>query len=470
MNIRKINGKLQPFDGEKLKKSILEASKAANEEIDKETLEAMVSSIENNISDDISSEQISEIVENKLMASRYKNTARAYIRYRYNIEVQRVNNSKLLKEFRKKLDGENIENQNANLDENSFSGRMNEASRILLKEDALTNRMSRMAKNNHKNNEIYIHDLDSYSVGMHNCLSIPFDVLFRDGFVTKQTGIRPPRSVSTAMQLIAVLMQLQSLNQFGGVSATHLDWSLIPYVRYSFAKHYKIGLRYFDNFSDDKINKFFEAFNDIEKISIADERYTKNKKAYKYALDMTEKETHQGAEALIHNLNSLQSRSGGQLPFSSINYGTCTLPEGRMVIDAILDTTMEGVGDKHNTPIFPCGIFQYMHGVNDKQGTPNYDMFQKAILATSKRIYPNYCLADWSVNQAAIRQDREIKNRVISLLDIDVYNKLYSWIEKNKDMAEKINLYIENEKILVSNTPQPTEINSTMGKCKLQLI
>ena len=397
MRVRKHNGKYQEFDKEKIEKSILEAAEACGEDIDG-AAKRIANDIEKELLSDesiknINSEKLSEMVENKLMNSSYKNTARCYIRYRYDQEKERIYNSQLIKDFRKKLDGINIENQNANLDERSFSGRMNEASRIMLKDDALYNRMSKMARDNHLNNEIYIHDLDSYSSGMHNCLSIPFDELLEKGFTTRQADVRSPRSINTALQLVAVIMQLQSLQQFGGVSATHLDWTLVPYVRYSFVKHYKDGMKYIEGIdwkkpSDEK----------IKSTSIDDEVYTKNAKVYQYALDMTDKEIHQGCEALYHNLNTLQSRSGQQLPFSSINYGTCTLTEGRMVTNALLDASLEGIGPLHKTPIFPCGIFQYWKGVNDKPGTPNYDLFKKALKSTSKRLYPNYCNVDWSNN------------------------------------------------------------------------
>ena len=122
-------------------------------------------------------------------------------------------------------------------------------------------------------------------------------------------------------------------------------------------------------------------------------------------MDMTEKEVHQAVEGLYHNLNTLQSRSGNQLPFTSINYGTCTLPEGRMFTHALLEVSIEGLGKLHKTSIFPCGIFQYMKGVNDKPGTPNYDLYQLALQSTAERLYPNYANVDWSGNAGYDRDD-----------------------------------------------------------------
>ena len=148
-------------------------------------------------------------------------------------------------------------------------------------------------------------DLDSYAVGMHNCLSIPFDDLLANGFNTRQTDVRPANSINTAFQLVAVLFQLQSLQQFGGVSATHLDWTMVPYVRKSFRKHYIDGMKYIEEFHDEKF------FNHIPiDAGIEDEEYKVYPKVYKYAMDMTIKETQQAVEGMYHNLNTLQSRSG----------------------------------------------------------------------------------------------------------------------------------------------------------------
>lgn len=160
-------------------------------------------------------ESIQTIVEDKLMNSSMKDVARQYIRYRYDREKEREKKSKLMKQISEKINASNVQNQNANVDEHSFGGRMGEANSAVMKNYALNYCMSEMAKNNHLNNEIYVHDLDAYAVGMHNCLSIPFDKLLANGFNTRQTDVRPANSVNTAFQLVAVIFQLQSLQQFG---------------------------------------------------------------------------------------------------------------------------------------------------------------------------------------------------------------------------------------------------------------
>ena len=292
-----------------------------------------------------------------------------------------------------KLSATAVQNQNANVDEHSFGGRLGEATAAVMKRYALDYCVSDMARKNHEENMIYIHDLDHYAVGCHNCLSIPFDDLLARGFRVRQTDVRPAQSVSTAMQLVAVLFQLQSLMQFGGVSATHLDWTMVPYVRRSFRKHYADGKKYI---SCDP--QWQPADPDPDRLSVLDESYLADIRAYAYAMEKTRDEIYQSVEGLYHNLNTLQSRSGNQLPFTSINYGTCALEEGRMVTRALLEVSIEGIGSLHKTPIFPCGIFQYRKGVNDRPGTPNYDLYRLALKSTARRLYPNYANVDWSGN------------------------------------------------------------------------
>lgn len=175
---------------------------------------------------------------------------------------------------------------------------------------------------------------------------------------------------------------------------------MVPYVRKSFRKHYIEGLKYIENISDKEL---FDHIPDTA--GIEDNEYMIYDKAYQYALDMTVKEVHQAVEGMYHNLNTLQSRSGNQLPFTSINYGTCTLPEGRMITKALLEGSLEGIGSLHRTSIFPCGIFQCMTGINRKPGDPNYDLYRLALKSTAQRLYPNYANVDWSGNAGYDRSD-----------------------------------------------------------------
>lgn len=395
MKVKKRDGKLVKFDQNKIVNAISSANDSV-EKKDRATItqkKDIIKYIKSLKREELSVEEIQDIIENKLMEFGKYELAKKYILYREERTKTRNRNSQLMIDIAKKINASDVQNQNANVDEHSFGGRAGEARDELLKDYALNYIVSDMSRNNHLNNEIYIHDLNSYAIGMHNCLSIPFDDLLKNGFNTRQTDVRPAQSINTAFQLLAVIFQLQSLQQFGGVSATHLDWTMVPYVRKSFYKHFMDGIRYIE-----EMNEFFDLENEKE-ISIEDERYKKFPKSYKYAMDKTNKELQQAVEGMYHNLNTLQSRSGNQLPFTSINYGTCTLPEGRMVIKALLEGSIKGVGKVHRTPVFPCGIFQCMKGVNRKEGEPNYDLFKLALKSTAQRLYPNYANVDWSGNK-----------------------------------------------------------------------
>jgi ribonucleoside-triphosphate reductase len=396
LKVIKRDKSLVDYDLEKISIAIAGAFEEYNREFDDIKLLDYIDGIIQNKNRDINVEEIQDIVEDALLDFNYRNEAKAYIRYRHEHDLARQ--KELSSSMEAKLLAKRIDNQNANVDEHSFGGRIGEASSVITKDYALNHCVSKMARENYLNNEIYIHDLDQYAVGSHNCLSIPFDKLLANGFNTRQTDVRPANSLNTAFQLIAVIFQLQSLQQFGGVSATHLDWTMVPYVRKSFYKHFCDGIKYIEDIVNNSI--YFD-----ENLSIEDDYYKRYSKAYQYALDKTQQECHQAVEGMYHNLNTLQSRSGNQLPFTSINFGTCTLPEGRMVIKEILNVSIEGLGKLHKTSIFPCSIFQCMKGVNRKPGEPNYDLFRLALKSTAQRLYPNYVNVDWSNNAGYDRND-----------------------------------------------------------------
>lgn len=399
--IRAINGAMLEVDGQIYE---YDTAKDIANDIEKDLIERYNSPLKNSsdlftITAYVSVENIQDMVEDYLMRSERRDVARAYIRYRYKKEIARGYRDDFIDAIEDKLTARNVKNQNANVDERSFGGRIGEAASYMTKDYALNYLVSDMARKNHLENRIYIHDLDHYAVGSHNCLSIPFDDLLANGFNTRQADIRPANSINTAFQLVAVIFQLQSLQQFGGVSATHIDWTMVPYIKKSFVKHYRDGLTYCeDDIHREVIEKLSDSHKYMETLSIEDTYFKECKKAYRYAIKMTEKETQQAVEAMYHNLNTLQSRSGNQLPFTSINYGTCTLPEGRMVTKALIEGSIKGIGKLHKTSIFPCGIFQCMKGVNREPGDPNYDLFRLALKSTAQRLYPNYANVDWSGN------------------------------------------------------------------------
>ena len=310
-SVIKRDGRTEAFDSSKIEDAILKAFVAK----DRELSDYAISKAKNiatyiefeSEKTELTVEEIQDLVEKGLMSTKRKDVARKYIVYREERNRRRTHNTPSIKEFALKLLGNNDEKQNANVDALSFGGRKGEASNVIMKQYALDYLLSDMARANHINNEIYVHDLDSYAIGMHNCLSIPFDDLLANGFNTRQADVRPANSVNTAFQLVAVLFQLQSLQQFGGVSATHLDWTMVPYVRKSFNKHFRDGLKYVEG-QENQI-EVYKNGNIIE-ISIDDDWYKDFPKAYEYAMDMTTRELKQAVEGMYHNLNTLQSRSG----------------------------------------------------------------------------------------------------------------------------------------------------------------
>lgn len=432
--VYKRDGRSEVFKPEKIQNAVLKAFyEVDGEETEraKEIAERISTSI-SEIQRDLGVEEIQDLVEEKI-AQFDMDVARKYIIYRNDRSRIREMKSPIRIKARNTLNSQNDDRQNANVDGKSFGGRVGAVNSEVMKQIALDEYMSEMSRTNHLNNRIYIHDLDSYAAGMHNCLSIPFDKLLANGFNTRQTDVRPAQSVNTAGQLIAVIFQLQSLQQFGGVSATHIDWTLMPYVKKSFRKHYIVAYlkntaafsqidlmgMLFDSYEDESgiIRNRFEDWIDknkerfYEKTGLKEEDFFfANKEKldpllYQSAMYDTILETKQAVEALYHNLNTLQSRSGNQLPFTSINYGTCTEPEGRMVIKALLDVSISGIGKLHKTSIFPCGIFQLMKGVNRKPGDPNYDLYRLALRSTAQRLYPNYANCDWSGNKGYDKND-----------------------------------------------------------------
>lgn len=352
MKIIKRNGAEADFDVTKITNAIKKANMdpvvPESARISKHLINAIAEDIASdcmNRCDSPTVEEVQDMVENYLIRYGAAVVAKAYITFRYKREAARNTQSTFFDAIGEKLRAENVQNQNANLDEHSFSGRMGEATDVMTKKYALDYLVSPMARYNHENNIIYIHDLSAFAVAMHNCLSIPFDDLLAKGFKTRQTDVRPANSINTALQLTAVIFQLQSLQQFGGCSATHIDWTMVPYVRKSFFKHYVVAYlkqtaafaeldlasMMFDNYEENVGNGLvitrnrFEDWVDenkaefFKKTGLTKEDFRLDNKEnldpvlYQSALFDTIRETLQAVEGMYHNLNTLQSRSGGQL-------------------------------------------------------------------------------------------------------------------------------------------------------------
>lgn len=278
--------------------------------------------------------------------------------------------------------------ENANLNGDSFSGKMSRLGSETAKWHALRHVLPEELAQAVENGDLYVHDLDQYALGTTNCIFIPFDRLLAAGFNTGNGSVRTPQTIMSAMALVAIIFQSQQNSQYGGVSANKIDWDLAPYVQRSFRKHYRKGQRLFG-----------------ENVLIGDEQLhldsieAKNQcpRAYAFAYEETELETGQAAESLIHNLNTMSSRAGGQIPFTSLNYGLCTSAEGRLVSRSLLEATIRGLGNGE-TPVFPQHIFQCKQGINQAQGEPNYDLFRLAVTCSSRRMYPNFVNVDASFN------------------------------------------------------------------------
>lgn len=265
MTVIKRDGKVENLEPKKILNSIIKANDnvKSDEKLTSKQLKRITDSVVafcDTLEEPIDIDVLEDIIEKKLMEASGYEVAKKYITYRYEKERVRLNKS-----LTEKLTASNVQNQNANVDEFSFGGRMGETASFVTKGYALENLVGKKTRHNHNNNEVYIHDLDAYAVGSHNCLSIPFDKLLANGFNTRQGDVRPAGSINTAFQLVAVIFQLQSLQQFGGVSATHLDWTMVPYVRKSFFKHFKDGLKYVEGLSEDEIEKLETEIKNDEK-------------------------------------------------------------------------------------------------------------------------------------------------------------------------------------------------------------
>ena len=486
MNVIKRDGTPQEYSFLKIIDAVHKAFASVGQDVPEKFLEQVKDSIEKliikNNGNGTPIEEIQDCIQNELIKRNKYEVVKSFINYRRKREEIREKKSDLMKQITEKLNATNVQNQNANLDEASFGGRLGETSGAVAKNIALKT-MSKVARKNHEENMIYTHDLDHWMVGDHNCLSYPMDSKLENGVVTRQTDLRSAGSVNTAMQLVAVNFQLQSLQQFGGVSATHIDWTMVPYVRKSYRKHYisqwieqqpefinldVLGLTYdeFKHWVENMVTKFYlETKLEDEDFYFANDKL--DPVIRQKALFDTKKETYQAVEGMYHNLNTLQSRSGNQLPFSSINYGTCTELEGRMVTKALLEVSMEGLGKNGVTSIFPCGIFQIKKGINFKPGDPNYDLKRLALKSTTMRIYPNYANCDWSNQVNWFKADRKQKQEYIDSLSAVDYNELYGRISENpKVCLEKVGLYndvADGAKIKVDMSERPIEYFSTMG-------
>ena len=394
MHVIKRDGTRVLFDPNKIVRAINKAMVSAYGSVYESDTAEEIADLIGSRGVDMTVEQIQDLVEGYLMKSEYPEVAKSYIIYRDQRSKERTRRSKLVKAVMKRIEATAVENANANVDEKSFSGREKEASADIQKIIALDYTLSPEVAQAHKDMLLYQHDNEKTNIGEHNCLFVDFGKVFKDGFVTRNGDIRPPASYSTACQQYAVVYQCQSQVQFGGVGTVHADYDLAPFVAKSFRKHMHNYLTDVEGQTDENADIILGQHGPI----IMDNHKLRQEMpaAFTYALKQLEREGTQASEAMYHNLNTLESRAGSQVPFTSINFGRDTSTEGRFVSKHMLKASLAGIGKHHLTPIFPISIFQYKQGCNANPEDPNYDLKKLAIESLSKRIYPNFVNCDYS--------------------------------------------------------------------------
>lgn len=396
----KRDGSIVDFDKDLIALAIQKAMKVVRN-IDptfaKEKANEVFESLKEECEQFIDIEHVQDVVEDILMKSEYPEVAKEYVIYRESRRVERESMQDYYKRMQKKLTDimmlKGIENSNANVDESSFSGKNDKAGNYILKQFALNNLMNPRIAEYHRKGVLYTHDLDKYASGMHNCLLVDFEDLFLNngGFITRNGDVRRPGGIGSFFQLVAVVFQCASQCQYGGIGSAKIDSEAAPFVAITFKKCYIDAIMDIMDVNDKTAKQIVD---NLEKsgieVRLENEELIKSQpRIYKVAYRHTLRKTQQGAESLYHNLNTLESRAGSQVPFTSINFGKNTTPEGRMVTKCLLEASLDGIGKFYRTSIFPISIFQYHSKINGLPGTPNYDLYQLSIKSLTKRIYPN---------------------------------------------------------------------------------
>lgn len=426
--IIKRDGRKVPFDESKIVKAIASAAQAVNlynEVTVEEISEDVIGKIRASFSDkNPTVEDIQDCVEKALIHHNEPEIAKAYILYRDKRNRIREANTALMKTLHdltfKGAKDNDVKRENANINGDTAMGTMLKFGSETAKEFYCAQVLDPRFANAHRNGDIHIHDLDFYTLTM-TCCQIDLIKLFKNGFSTGNGFIREPNSIRSYASLACIAIQADQNDQHGGQSIPNFDYAMALGVRKSYRKCLiKNIVKVFSIFTDDVCKdcvkelvasieeKGFEArmkneaFNaELEKALVAkypdlDVKKLLNK-ILTIAYDETDDETLQAMEALIHNLNTMHSRAGAQVPFSSLNYGTDTSEEGRMAMNRLLDATIAGMGHGE-TPIFPIQIFKVKEGVNFNEGDPNYDLYKKAIYTSGLRLFPNFSFLDAPMN------------------------------------------------------------------------
>lgn len=428
MKVIKRDGKLASFNDAKIaiaiRKGFLNSrtpESYTEEDHNKVFLEVM-KEIEKRFSkeDNIAIEEIQDLIEYQLKSLGYADIYEAFSSYRLRRSESRKafqnRQHKLMKAIEdlslKTAIEEDSKRDNANVDGNTPMGTMLQYGSTLSREFAKSYIMSPTFASAHDDGEIYIHDMDFMPMGTTTCCQIDLAKLFKKGFSTGHGHLRPPKDIMSYSALAAIAVQSNQNDQHGGQSIPAFDFYMAPGVKISFKKQFKQILRDFMDLMDElkkiDFSKVVEKIDNLESIDfdikIFKEFYEKDKnlekifkKAYEDTLTSIDRRTYQAMEAFVHNLNTMHSRAGAQVPFSSINFGTDTSYEGRMVIKNYLLALDAGLGN-NETPIFPISIFKVKEGVNYNEKDPNYDLFKLACKVSAKRLFPNFSFLDSPFN------------------------------------------------------------------------
>lgn len=403
--ITKRDGSKEPYNIGKIQ-AVIQKAFARTSENSEENIQSVLTYFVNHFSKLDTVEEIQDAVEKSLMAKKFFETAKEFILYRKQRENIRNSKTSLTKTFREVLnaDGSDISRENANVDGKAPMGLMllfgSEIEKDYVKRYMISPRFTEL----HESGDIHIHDLNMYACTF-NCCNIGLKNLLEKGFSTGHGTIRPPQSIQTALTQTAIIVQANQNDMFGGQGIPLFDYEISPYVAKSFGKRLKEVIEIYLGFDikDNTIKDFVDCLYDrtgtvlgnLDEVKGFIYSLTKENtdKIIEKAVKLTENDVFQACEAFVHNLNTLNSRAGSQVPFSSINYGTCKTKEGQMLIDNILKATDNGLGNKE-TSIFPVQIFKIKEGVNAEEGDPSYDLFVRACEVSAKRMYPNFVNID----------------------------------------------------------------------------
>lgn len=433
----KRNGKKVPFDETKIALAIkkgfdsVELDNGEDEKLRKydskdiqKVYQAVLKKIEKAAkeTDKFQIEQIQDFIEDELSSKGYEDVYKSFSEYRERRAQSRQSffDDKKTHKFLKSLENlglksaneEDAKRENANIDGNSPMGTMLQYGSTVSREFAKAYLMKPEFAKMHDEGEIHIHDMDFLAMGTTTCCQIDLSRLFKNGFDTGHGYVRPPQDISTYSSLAAIVIQANQNDQHGGQSIPALDYYLAPGVLKTFKKQFKQTIYDFldlDGFIGViNIDRIIREIDKIESIEVNLEEFSDYQKgsdrikeifklASEKALQKTDRATQQAMEAFVHNLNTMHSRAGAQVPFSSVNFGTDTSPEGRMVIKNLLLATDRGLGNGE-TPIFPVSIFKVKEGVNYNKEDPNYDLFKLACKVSAKRLFPNFAFVDAPFN------------------------------------------------------------------------